>query len=776
MKKFILCTLFVLAICMSDCVADGSDFEYIMQQIRQYEWQNTTVSANDATASGYLSSMQTNGSWSDIDYANTAQTDWLPLTHLNRLKPIVLAYTDSRSAHYGSNAVYTKIVAALQYWHDQNPISTNWYNQQIASPQRLGLMLILMRSGAEQIPANLENLILTRIQTDGGRPDQSGSQGTGANKIDIATHWVYRACLQENATDLTFGVQQVYYPLFFVKYADIGTSGGGMREDFSYQQHGPQFYTGGYGLSFIGGIANIAMATKGTQYALNASQENILSNFAKEYLRIIRGKYFMYNVLGRGLSRSGALNQTSFLTVLSKLKVLDSNNLALYEDAEKRISQSVPAGDGFTPQFTQYYCSDYALYTCPEYSFDVRSVSTRTYRNENGNDENLKGYYLADGATCITVTGDEYSEIFPVWDWDMIPGTTAPKDHPIPLPPQWGIGSAGKTSFVGGVSDTLCGVSVYDMNEPDYNIQLSAKKAWFFFGKEIVCLGAGITSTNSNVINTTVNQCLLNGNVVLTRNQQDSTIAKGAHSFTGDNLRIFHSNIGYVFPQNTTIQLSNQAQTGSWKAINTSGSATTVSKDVFKLWIEHDSQPTLAKYAYIVVPGLTANDFQAYDASSVEILSNNDTLQVVHHKDLNIWSMVFHRAAVFECSEFALRTMLPCVLMMKQNADNSYTMHVADPSQGSTNFPVRTRIPASASWVTTTVRVDEDKVNAGISHVYTLETANRIDNINSSDKIVATQYFNLMGQHILHPQQPGIYIAKHTSASGKTKTVKIVRE
>lgn len=41
---------------------------------------------------------------------------------------------------------------------------------------------------------------------------------------------------------------------------------------------------------------------------------------------------------------------------------------------------------------------------------------------------------MSDGATNIRVNGNEYADIFPVWEWDRIPGTTLPAgENAIPL-------------------------------------------------------------------------------------------------------------------------------------------------------------------------------------------------------------------------------------------------------------------------------------------------------------------------------------------------------
>ena len=110
--------------------------------------------------------------------------------------------------------------------------------------------------------------------------------------------------------------------------------------------------------------------------------------------------------------------------------------------------------------------------------------SKRVIGAELVNEENLSGYHLADGALYLYQGGDEYTDIFPVWDWRKIPGVTcAQTDIP-----------AFKTSsiesdFVGGVSDGTHGCAALDYVRDG----VVAKKAWFFGANSVVCLGAGIS-------------------------------------------------------------------------------------------------------------------------------------------------------------------------------------------------------------------------------------------------------------------------------------------
>ena len=64
----------------------------------------------------------------------------------------------------------------------------------------------------------------------------------------------------------------------------------------------------------------------------------------------------------------------------------------------------------------------------------------------------------------------------------------------------------GTSTFSGEVSDSLYGVTAYAYTLSA--VRTSAKKAWFFFDEEVVCLGTDIQSASAAEINTSLNQCL----------------------------------------------------------------------------------------------------------------------------------------------------------------------------------------------------------------------------------------------------------------------------
>ena len=661
-------------------------FDVIMQRVQERHKAVHVSNTDNQYTKYYISILNEDGSFPDIDYTDKSQTNWKPLAHLDRMKYMILSYTLPASNYYKNEALYNQIVKMFTYWYNKHPLSTNWYNQQIAAPQRVGVMLILMRSGDKQLPTALENNLLARMASEGGRPDQSGSQGTGANKLDIATHWVYRGCLVQDESILSFGAEQVYYPIFM-------TTGEGLQHDYTYQQHGNQIHIGGYGFAFVDGISSIAAYMTGTPYEMSKDKLDYLSQFVrKTYVPTIRGQYFMYNVIGRAISRKGALSQAGFHTVLNRMKGMDQANAEEYDEAIARIKATEPASYALKPENKHFWRADYILHQRPEYTFDVRGATPYTTRNENGNKEGLKSYFLVDGATEIVKTGKEYIDIFGVWDWTRIPGTTTPVVSTIPLPGQWQ--KPGLSKFAGSASDGVYGVTTYLYNDPNYSINTSAKKAWFMFDDEIVALGTDIKSTATQEINTTVNQTLLNGDVwIKNLNKQEALLEKGKRTYS-DLQWIYHNGIGYYFPQKGNINVANDSQSGAWSSINSSQSTAVESKDIFKVWFNHGVKPTSGSYEYILLPNIDRTNLNSYTSGNIQIVYNNSNMQAVINKNLDILGIVFYSAGTYESGDIKITVDKPCIVMLRDISTSRVEVYISDPSRSSSKVNLTAKFPS----------------------------------------------------------------------------------
>lgn len=680
----------------------NNDYEMFMEKIRNTTIKNPSIDKN-------LALFQENGSFSDIDYDDTQMTNWTPIKHIERLSDFVYAYTNEKNKYYQNEDLYQKIVKGLEYWYDVDSESDNWWHNQISEPQKLGVLLIQMRIGKKQIPQELETKILKRIQETGGDP----AKWTGANRTDIALHWIYRSCLTQNEADLKTAIDNVFNPVVY-------TTEEGFQHDNSYFQHGEQLYIGGYGDEILKGVTQVASYALGTQYQLDKEKVELLSKFMREtYYRAVRGQNMSFDVVGRSVSRPGLLNKRTTATYAKRMIDIDPTHADEYKAIIARLNRKQPADYQVTASHTHYFRGDYSLHVRPQYNFDVRLASTRTKKCEYGNKENLKTYFMSDGCTNITQTGDEYFNIFPVWNWCHIPGTTAPQLEKVPMDPKaWGV--LGTSTYAGGVSDSIYGATAYAYMDTNPEVNTGAKKSWYFFDNEVVCLGAGIQSTSTYPVHTTVNQCFLKGGIMVDKGDKEETLANGSHTLQAPQW-VLHDKIGYFFPQKEEVFLTAQTQSGRWYDINTSKSKKEEKMDVFTLGINHGVDPKDGSYAYIVVPGKTsAQEMKAYQKkNAIEILSNNPKIQAVRNTKLNVWMVTFFEAGTFTHKELSVTVDKPCILMIKDITSKSANLHIADPGQ--TQSPIQVELKIGKKKQTLTADFTQTGIYAGATKQYTVK-------------------------------------------------------
>lgn len=618
----------------------------------------------DRAAEVNIKTIQANGSWSDIPYQDKEITNWKPNRHLLKLESLIQAYITPESAYFEQSKLFEQISSAFQYWYESDPKSSNWWHNEIATPQALGEMLIMMRYGKQPLDAKLEQRLIERMK----RGDIA--KQTGANKTDVALHYFYRGLLTDDQELIRFSTAQLFEPIQFVYRKE------GLQYDYSYLQHGPQLQISSYGSVFITGVLKLANYVRGTAYALPAEKLAMFSKYYREtYLRAIRGSYIDFNVEGRGVSRPDILDKRGERNRLLVVQLLDFEHTKDWNAAIARTEGKQAADYQVAAYHRQFWNADYVQHGRSSYNFNVRMVSKRTKRSESGNTENLLGRYLSDGATNIQVRGPEYFNIMPVWEWDKIPGVTS-RDYITDRPMTQFWGEQGRNEFAGGVSADGYGASGYVL---DYD-SLQAKKSWFFFDQEVVCLGAGIKSEANEPVTTTVNQCWLNGNVT---SSNSLSVVKGtrAEIKASKNSWFLHDGIGYYFPETSDITLSTEIQKGNWYHINNAHTKDEVSGNVFKLWINHGAKPQNTKYSYIILPGLkNTTELKKLKPADLQIVANTEQVQAVYHQSLDMLQAIFYQAGTIMLEGMKITSDKPCALMVQQ-LKGKQVYHIADPRQ-----------------------------------------------------------------------------------------------
>lgn len=247
--------------------------------------------------------------------------------------------------------------------------------------------------------------------------------------------------------------------------------------------------------------------------------------------------------------------------------------------------------------------SDYQVYNDENYMASVRAASKRTKNSEALNGENVWGHYLGAGATMYYVHGDEYFNILPLWNWNRIPGTTAVQGY---LP--YGDGRTytrmGKTAFVGGVSDGKSGMSCLKYRDNG----VRAQKAWFMTEDGVMCLGADISARKKGNLCTTLNQNLLRGDIVYSRNGVVIQTAEMQQTAAFD--WIYNNGIGYITGAPLTVYAG--GRTGDWKTVSERVESRQHTDSVFEICISHGTKPSGVHYEYFVLMNTTPEKLQNY--------------------------------------------------------------------------------------------------------------------------------------------------------------------
>lgn len=595
----------------------------------------------------YLQSMQANGSWSDVDYADR-DNEWNPLVALDRMLVMTYAYSNPDGAHYQDDDLLAGISKALQYWYTVNPHCKNWYKNVIAKQLYFNVIALLLQG---EIEDNLLNKIINDLT--------EVPSMTGSNRTLVSVSVLYRGVLERNAERIASGVAGIMQQ---VKITDEE----GIQQDYTFHQHGPFLYNGNYGSDFLRETIWLASIVSDTRFAFTPEHMQVLKNYYLEGTRwMVHREVLDYNVRGRQVGRTSGFGTDAHTLVpqLNYFMTADKANYNLYQTSRQRILNHEPQDIMGNRHFWR---SDYTAHHRDAYFTSLRMCSERTKGMEmDVNTENLYGFYLPFGLTYIYRRGDEYEEIFPVWDWACLPGVTSPH-HAFSSKGS----STQSTAFVGGVSDGKYGVSSMQLDVKE----TKAKKSWFWFDNEWVALGTNIQSDNEHPIVTGINQCLLRGKVLV-----DGSALPNSETTLENPSWVWHDSIAYVFPNHSPVEIQAVERNGQLQKIFGLGADSIYRKEVFSLWFDHGLKPENASYAYVVKPGSSPEEMADYAARlPLDILSNNEQVQAVYHQELQLSGIVFHEAGEFTLpNQLNIKVNHPCALLINHTTQK---ITVSDPT------------------------------------------------------------------------------------------------
>lgn len=648
-----------------------------------------------------IETLRPDGSWPNIDYEDVSRTGFRHADHLSNMLNLSRAFRHPGSSLHRDPSLRQTILSALDFWIRHDFLCENWWWNEMGTPDSLADTFLLL--GEELSPAQKAAgvKIIARASLDGfgARP--------GGDLIKIAGTIGKRALIERDAVEFDRAVATM------ASEVRIGT-GRGVQPDMSLQHRTDRVTsTLTYGAGYAGAFTQYAAKLRGTRFAFPEEALELLIDFYLDGIHksMAHGLYREPSQLNRGITRSSPMRPVGAGIPKGLASVSNHRNGELQELIAVRERRKEPAF-----RFNKYFWnSEYLSHQRPAYFASVRMYSSRNHSVESPyNEEGLRNHYLADGSTFVIRTGDECADVFGVYDWRKIPGTTVVQKPSLPAPaaiPQKGI-----TDFVGGASDGDYGAAVFDFESPLDS--LKAKKAWFFFDREFVSLGAGISSDDSYGVATTINQTALRGEVAIRTGRRSFAPERGEHSVAGTT-RVWHDNIAYLFPVATDVSLKNTAATGNRRNISRQPWATDeeIERDTFTLWIDHGKKPRNADYAYIVVPKIAAHQIADYEAEAdISILANTTALQAVTHRGLGQSQIVFHKPGQIKLNDdIVLTAEQPCLVILRTAGSRINRLTVADPARKHPVLNLRINRQLETSDTHWTSRWDQAKNETRIS-------------------------------------------------------------
>lgn len=587
----------------------------------------------------------------------------------SRLSGMAKAWAMPGTSLTGDPNLLTEVIAGLDYLHTNaytagRATYNNWWDWQIGSPQLLLGTMCLIYSNLQ--PQQITNyLAAVDHYIPDSRYNSYTGTSTGANRVDLCLSTALRGVLGKNSAKITLARNSLS-PVF-----PYVTDGDGFYVDGSFVQHSVIPYTGTYGAALISGLAGQFALLAGSSWAVTDSNRQIIfDTVEKAYAPFLFNGLVMDGVSGRGISRGLSVSDPLQIqqddhrrghgiinSILLLAEAASTNERNRWRGLAKGwiqrdywspplsdASLSIPAlarlksvaDDASVTAIAEPVNSkvfggmDRATHRRAGWALAISMCSTRTSFYEHGNGENVRGWHTNNGVTYYwgaAAGNGQYSDAFwPTVDPYRLPGTTVSRK---PLAdaagPAWG-GLLPANNWAGGATDgEFSAIGQYCQGVQS---TLLAKKSWFCLDDAVVCLGAGISSTDGYAVESIVDNRNLGpgtGTHTFLVNGTAQLAAVGSSgTFASTNWAHLNGFAGYVFPGGTTVKAVRENRSGSWRDINGGGTTTSLSRKYLTLWYDHGVNPTNGVYSYLLMPFATSAAVQARAADTgwLSVLAN----------------------------------------------------------------------------------------------------------------------------------------------------------
>ena len=701
-----------------DALTGGTNYDLSNSLVK------TRLTSITNTAWSYWNSMDKSPTRAYV-WSDTASTTdpYAFSTGYSRLQAMALGYATYGCGLYHNAALATEIQGALNWFYTNlyHPGITeygNWYVWEIGAPRYICDLSVLMYEGLGM--AGLSNT-LAAVDYYTPSPTNHGLAGTftGANLADRIRIVAVRGAVVKDAVKIGTARDALSKLFPYV------TSDDGFYVDGSFIQHNHHPYNGSYGNVLLQDLSALLPWLQGSSWqCVDPAQTNVISWVYNSYEPFIYRGAMMPMTCGRAISRSSSqehaigqdimeyiLTLSPFGTTTDTARMRSMVKYWTQADSYRNFTNNLPLPlitpavqlmtDTGTPPRGEllghwnFGSMDQAVHLRPGWGFGLSMSSSTIATYEYMNGENAHGWYTGDGMTYLyNADLAQFSDDFwPTVDPYRLPGTTV---DVTPRADGSGQSYLSPNKWVGGATLFTNGAAGMDLAA--WSSTLVAKKSWFMFDNEIVCLGAGITCSGATNVQTTVENRKIstsNTNSFTLDGATMPTTLGWTTNRSGASWCALGGAGGYYFPGGTSLKALRQARTGSWSQINTGGSTSTTTRNYLTLWLDHGIKPSNASYSYVVLPNFTSAQVSSYAAApQITILENSTNVQAVKETSLNLvaanfWNQATRTADLITCNQRA-------TVLTQEGADDLW-VSVADPTQTNSGTIVITLNRAAAS-------------------------------------------------------------------------------
>ncbi len=564
------------------------------------------LALTDLAAQSVVDQLQ-DGKFCNIDY-NEQEPVWGWFNHVKQL---------SELAGNASALIKHKddILKALNLFLNNAPAHTNSWYQQVGLPRYLGRLYFLLEN---DLSDKTKNDLLTYIEKGAfAHASSLLTLWTGTNLLWTVMNNVMYGVITNDLSQVPLGIEKITKELVYHHNMEYG-----IQEDYSFIPYPNQYYVNETPYSFTRGCAQLVYALQKTEYQIPVDALWVLGFYFVFGLWYgHRNSGYDYLTLGKAIGYPGSVDT-------EKLR----QTMWMFLTVDEMVCRDVMAEQFASLSYEMYSLrADKYSYTTNTYvsrqaTFHVSCVGTgpNTVIDQNNLlDKGLSSNLFAGGATCFMANGEEYKDIFPVWDFAHIPGTTTPEEINKNF-------KGVENTYCGGFSHNDFGVLYQDIN---YN-GVTGVTARFFIDGMMIALGAGITCDKEIPVTTNINQCW----------QTEDLVPFGNGIYQGRML--------YASLDEQQIKAESYDKEGCWSDIGCNPPKKQKG-NVCTFTIPHGTKPNEASYAYAVLPAVSkgnAEERLQEIGKLVKVVQNNKNMQAIEYK--NKVYCVFHKSGIYHLERY----------------------------------------------------------------------------------------------------------------------------